>query len=50
MVMIRNGEDAYHISLKDEEKLARKKSQRGRGRSQSSGKEIAQDTAQKPKD
>jgi topoisomerase IA-like protein len=35
MVTIRNVEDAYQISLNDEEKLAQKKSQRGRGRSQS---------------
>jgi hypothetical protein len=32
MVMIRNVEDAYQIALKAEEKLARKKGQRGRGR------------------
>jgi hypothetical protein len=45
MVMIRNVEYSYHISLKAEEKLARKQSQRGSGRSQSIGKEVAQDRA-----
>jgi hypothetical protein len=50
MMTIRNVEDAYQIALKAEEKLARKQSQRGRGRSQSRGKEIAQDRVQKPKD
>jgi hypothetical protein len=30
--------------------LARKQGQRGRGRSQSRGKEVAQDRVQKPKD
>ena len=33
MVTIINVEDAYQISLKEEEKLARKQGQRGRGRS-----------------
>jgi hypothetical protein len=33
MVTIRNVEDAYHIALKEEEKLAQKQGQRGRGRS-----------------
>jgi hypothetical protein len=42
MVTIRNVEDAYQIALKAEEKLARKQGQRGRGRSQSRGKEISQ--------
>ena len=50
MVTIRNVEDAYHIALKEEEKLARKQGQRGRGRSQRRGKAIAQDRVQNPKD
>jgi hypothetical protein len=50
MVTIRNVEDAYQIALKAEEKLTRKQSQRGRGRSQSRGKEIAQDRVKKPKE
>jgi uncharacterized protein YjbK len=33
MVTIRTVEDAYQMALKAEEKLSRKKSQRGRGRS-----------------
>jgi hypothetical protein len=41
MVTIRNVEDAYHIALKEEVKLARKQGQRGRGRSQSRGKAVA---------
>jgi hypothetical protein len=48
MVMIINVEDAYYISLKEEEKSARKQGQRGRGISQSRGKEIARDRVQKP--
>jgi hypothetical protein len=43
-------EDAYQLALKDEEKLRRKKSQRGRGRGQPKGKSVAQDKYQKPKD
>jgi hypothetical protein len=43
MVTIKNVEDSYWISLKEEEKLARKKGQRGRGRIQCRGKEISQD-------
>jgi hypothetical protein len=50
MVTIRNVEDAYQIALKAEEKLARKQSQRGRGRSLNRGKEITHDGVQKPKD
>jgi uncharacterized protein YjbK len=42
IVTIRNVEDAYQITLKEEEKLSQKKGQRGRGRSQSRGKEVAQ--------
>jgi uncharacterized protein YjbK len=33
MVTIKNVEDSYQVALKEEEKLARKKGQRGRGRS-----------------
>jgi hypothetical protein len=43
MVTIRNVEEAYHIALKEEEKLARKQGQRHRGRSWRRGKAIAQD-------
>jgi hypothetical protein len=50
MMTIRNVEDAYHTALKAEEKLARKQSQRGRGRSQRRGKEISQDRVKNPKD
>jgi hypothetical protein len=50
MVTIKNVDDAYHIASKEEVKLARKQGQRGRGRIQSRGKEIAQDRVQKPKD
>ena len=42
-------EDAYHIALKVEEKLARKQIQRSRGRSLNRGKVISHDKAQKPK-
>jgi hypothetical protein len=49
-VTIRNVEDAYQIASKDEVKLARKKGQRGRGRSPRRGKEISQDRVQRPKD
>jgi hypothetical protein len=33
-------EDAYQMDLKAEEKLIRKKNQRGRGRSQTRGKSV----------
>jgi hypothetical protein len=42
MMTLRNVEDAYQMALKAEEKLSRKKCQRGRGRSQARGKTIAQ--------
>jgi hypothetical protein len=42
MVTIRNVEDSYQISLKAEEKLARKQGQRGRGRIQSRGQAVSQ--------
>jgi hypothetical protein len=50
MATIRTVEDAYQLALKAEEKLSRKQSQRGRGRSQPKGKSVAQDKYQKPKD
>jgi hypothetical protein len=50
MAIIRNVEDAYHIALKAEEKLAQKQGQRGRGKSQRRGKEIAHEREQNPKD
>jgi hypothetical protein len=50
MVTIKNVEDAYQVALKVEEKLAQNQGQRGIGRSQRRGKEIAQDRVQKPKD
>jgi hypothetical protein len=50
MVTIRNVEDAYQIASKAEVKLAQKQGQRGRGRSQSRGKAVAQDRVQNPKD
>jgi hypothetical protein len=50
MMSVRTVEDAYQISLKAEEKLARKQSQRNRGRSPSKGKGVSHDKAQKSKD
>jgi hypothetical protein len=50
MMIIQTVEDSYHMALKAEEKLSQKQGQRGRGRSQSSGKKIAQDRTQKPKE
>jgi hypothetical protein len=50
LMTIRTVEDAYQMALKDEEKLSQKQGQRGRGRSQSRGKTIAQDKTQKPKE
>jgi hypothetical protein len=50
MVTIRTVEDAYQMALKAEEKLSRKKGQRGRGRIQTRGKAVAQDKYQKPKE
>jgi hypothetical protein len=41
MMTLRNVEDAYQMALKAEEKLSRKKGQRGQGRSQARGKTIA---------
>jgi hypothetical protein len=50
MVTIRMVEDAYQMALKAEEKMSRKQSQRGQGRSQTRGKLVAQDKYQKPKE
>jgi hypothetical protein len=50
MMSVRIVEDAYHIALKAEEKLARKQSQKNRGRSPSKGKGVANDKTQKSKD
>jgi hypothetical protein len=50
LATIQTVEDAYQLALKAEEKLSRKQSQRGRGRSQPKGKSVAQDKYQKPKD
>jgi uncharacterized protein YjbK len=41
MVTVRMVEDAYQMALKEEEKLSRKKGQRGQGRSQPRGKSVA---------
>jgi hypothetical protein len=49
-MIIRNVEDVYQIALKVEEKLSRKKGQRGRGRIQAKGKTISQDITQKPRE
>jgi hypothetical protein len=45
MMIVRIVEDAYHIALKEQEKLARKQSQQSRGRSLNRGKGIAHDQA-----
>jgi hypothetical protein len=50
METIRMVENAYQMDLKAEEKLNRKQSQRGRGRSQLRGKAVAQDKYQNPKE
>jgi hypothetical protein len=49
MVTIRTVEDAYQMALKAEEKLSRKKGQRGRGRSQPRGKSVAQEKTRSPR-
>jgi hypothetical protein len=41
MMTIQMVEDAYQMALKAEEKMSRKQGQRGRGRSQARGKNIA---------
>jgi hypothetical protein len=50
MMTLRTVEDAYHMALKDEEKLSQKQGQRSQGRIQAKGKKIAQDRTQKPKE
>jgi hypothetical protein len=50
MMTIRMVEDSYQMDLKAKEKLSRKKSQRGIGRSQAIGKPIIQDRNQKPRE
>ena len=50
METIRTVEDAYQMALKAEEKLSRKPSLRGRGKSQLRGKSVVQDRFQKSKD
>jgi hypothetical protein len=50
MMTLRNVEDAYHMALKDEDKLSSKQGQRGQGRSQARGKTIGQDKTQKSKE
>ena len=50
MATIRTVEDSYQMALKAEEKLSRKKGQRGQGRSQPRGKTVAQEKYQKPKE
>ena len=52
MMSVRTVEDAYQFVLKAEEKLARKQSQRGKGKSlaQKEGKGFTHDKAHKSKD
>jgi hypothetical protein len=52
MMSVRTVEDAYQFALKAEEKLTRKQSQRGRGKSPvpNKGKGVAHDKAHKSKD
>jgi hypothetical protein len=50
MMIIHTIEDAYQMDMKAEEKLSRKQSQRGRGRSQPRGKTIVQERNQKSKE
>jgi hypothetical protein len=49
MMTMRTMEDAYQVALKAEEKLARKKSQRNRGKSPSRGRGIVREKFQKPR-
>ena len=48
MIALRTVEDSYHMALKVEENLSRKKGQRGQGRIQARGKTISQDRTQRP--
>jgi hypothetical protein len=52
MMLVRTVEDAYQFALKAEEKLARKQSQRGRGKipAQNKNKGVTHDKAHKSKD
>jgi hypothetical protein len=52
MMSVRTGEDAYQFALKAEEKLARKKSQLGRGKNPAPNKSkgVTHDRAHKLKD
>ena len=45
MMLVRTIEEAYQYALKAEEKLARKQSQRGRGRKPNKGKGVSHDKA-----
>jgi hypothetical protein len=49
MIIVRTVEDAYHIALNEEDKLARKESKRSKGRIMNRGKGIVHDKAQNPK-
>jgi len=46
---VKKVEDVYQIALKEEEKLARKKSQQNKGRSLNRGKGVAHDKMQNRK-
>jgi hypothetical protein len=52
MMLVKKVEDAYHFALKEEEKLAIKQSQRGRGKSpaQNKGKGVTHEKAHKSND
>jgi hypothetical protein len=50
MAIVRTVDDSYQMVLKEEEKLARKKSQQNEGRSLNRGKGVDQEKEQKPKD
>jgi hypothetical protein len=50
MMTIQTVEYAYHMALKDEEKLSQKQGQKGWGRSQARGIFFSQDRTQKPKE
>ena len=50
MMSVRIVEEAYQYALKAEEKLARKQSQQGRGRSSKKGKGVTHDKAHKSND
>ena len=50
MMILHTMEDAYQMALKVEEKLTCRQGQRGQGRSQPRGKEVAQDKYHKTKE